>query len=682
MGAHDFLINLALVLTVASLAAAACRALRQPVILGYLIAGMAVSPQLGLPWFADTEIVAMLSELGVILLMFCLGVEFSARKLARVAGRAGPTAAVEISFTAWLGFVAAQSLGWSTLTCVFAAAMAAISSTMVIARTFDEQNKSGPMTELVFGVLIFEDVVAIVAITVLTAVATGSEASSHVLADTLLQLGAFLLGAIFIAVPVVPRAVRRVARLDSNETTLVFCVGLCFAMAVLASLAGFSVALGAFIAGSLVAESGEAHRIEALVVPLRDLFSAIFFVSVGMLVTPAAIPANLSAIGLFVGVVLLGKLFGVTLGSLLSGNSVLQSVSAAVSLSQVGEFSFIIVGIGVTHGVIPADLMVVAVTVSAITTFATPWMVRAASAAARAVDRRLPRRVATMLTLYGAWLERLRLEPRVGSQWAAIRGTARRIVIDALCLLGIALGADVARQYAPDSVVVVAALVLAAPFLLALVRNCVHLATRMARETLPAASRDRADLAATPRRAFTVALQLAVLVVVGLPLLTVVQPFVPPWALFPILGLLLGAIAFLLWNGTRSLDGHVQAAAEVVVEALAASLPEPDDRLEAAERLLPGIGDVASLTLGDADWAVGRSLGEIDIHGWSGAIPVALWRGASGLPNPEASTRLETGDIIAVLGTSKATDAARALISAGPVEGKEEDPAAMPIAAE
>jgi len=670
---HDFLVNLALVLGIASLAAAACRVARQPIIVGYLLAGVAVGPHTPVPLFADVAIVTTLAELGVILLMFCLGVEFSARRVAQVAGRAGPTALVEMTLTAWLGFTVASALGWPTLTCVFAAAMVAISSTMVIARTFEEQEPRGEFIDLVFGVLIFQDLTAVIVITTLTAFATGSAPSTELVGGTLLELGLFLVGVVVIALPIVPRVVRAVARLGSSETTLVFSVGLCFALALLASEAGYSVALGAFVGGSLVAESGEAHRIEALIIPLRDLFSAVFFVAVGMLIDPAAIVDNGLAISLFVAVVVVGKLIGVCTGSLMAGNGLRPSVRAAMSLTQVGEFSFIIVGVGVTHSVVSSDLLAVAVTVSVITTFMTPWMVRASSKAARLVNDRVPRRLATLVTLYGSWLDNLRAGPRTGSSWKNINGSARRVLLDGLCLLALGPAAKVADGYLPTPLILVVSIIIATPFLLALVRNSVKLATSLALEALPPAARDRVDLAATPRRAFTVALQTAVLVIVGMPVLALAQPLVPPWAVVPVLGLLFGTIALVLWRASGNLDGHLQAGAEVVVEALARSLPgetaEPlVQHLNEAESLLPGLGSVTPCRVGDGFWAVGRTLGEIDVHGWCGATAVALQRGRRGVPNPGPEERLEVDDVLVVVGAADVTAATRLLLERGPDE--------------
>src|SRR5512145_2344531 len=276
-GPFEFLKALTIVLGVAAVVTVLFQRLRQPVVLGYLIAGLIIGPHVPVPLVADREIVQTLSELGVILLMFALGLEFSLRKLVRVGPTAGVTAVVQSSIMVWLGFVAGRAAGWTVLESVFAGAIVAMSSTTIIAKAFDDLRVRGPLRDLVVGVLLVEDLFAILFMAVLTAVATGAGVSPGELGATLGRLGAFLAALLGAGMLVVPRTIRYVRRLGRPETLLVVSLGLCFGMAFLALEAGYSVALGAFLAGSLVAESGEGHAVEELVRPVRDLFAAIFF---------------------------------------------------------------------------------------------------------------------------------------------------------------------------------------------------------------------------------------------------------------------------------------------------------------------------------------------------------------------------------------------------------------------
>ncbi len=257
---HAFLTALTMVLGVAAVTTILFQRLRQPVVLGYLLAGLIIGPHVPIPLVADPEIVETLSELGVILLMFSLGLEFRLRTLLRMAPTAGVTAFVQCSLMVWLGFLTGRLFGWTPIESLFAGAVIAISSTTIIAKAFDEQKICGRLREIVVGILIVEDLIAILLMAVLTAIATGNRLSAGSLAATVGRLAAFLVGLLVVGLLTVPRAVRAVVRLDRPETTVIASVGICFGIALLARAFGYSVALGAFIAGSLVAESGRGEE--------------------------------------------------------------------------------------------------------------------------------------------------------------------------------------------------------------------------------------------------------------------------------------------------------------------------------------------------------------------------------------------------------------------------------------
>ncbi|HMF88475.1 MAG TPA: cation:proton antiporter, partial [Gemmatimonadaceae bacterium] len=318
MSAHEFLQNLALVLCTAAVTTVVFQRLRQPVVFGYLLAGMIVGPHTPIPLAADEDMVRTLSELGVILLMFSLGLEFRLKRVVQVAATSGIAAVFETSTMLGLGFLLGRLLGWTTVESIFAGAMVAISSTTIVARALAEQEARGRLTEIVFGILIVEDLIAIFLVAVLTTIAAGGGLSPESLGLTAIRLGAFLVGLIGFGLLIVPRLIRTVIKLDRSETTLVATIGICFAAAVLALAFGYSVALGAFIAGSLVAESGESVRIEQFVHPVRDMFVAIFFVSVGMLIDPKVIVEHAGAIAGFTVLVIAGKVLAVTVGSFLT----------------------------------------------------------------------------------------------------------------------------------------------------------------------------------------------------------------------------------------------------------------------------------------------------------------------------------------------------------------------------
>ena len=319
--ANVFLTNLAIVLCVAAVTTVLFQRLRQPLVLGYIIAGLLVGPYVPFPLVADSDTIHGLSELGVILLLFGIGLEFTFKKLVRVGAAAAVVALVEISVQIILGDIAGHAFGWTSREALFAGAMMAMSSTTIIAKAFNEMKVGGRVRELVLAVLIVEDLVAILLLTALSTLSAGSLSAGE-LGMTAGRLLLFLAVVFAGGVLVVPRLVRAVVKLDRPETTSIACIGICFAFALLAQRFDYSVALGAFIAGSLVAESGEGVRNQHLLEPVRDLFAAVFFVSVGMLIDPAMVVANWLPILVLAFVVIAGRIVGVSLPAFLTGQGV------------------------------------------------------------------------------------------------------------------------------------------------------------------------------------------------------------------------------------------------------------------------------------------------------------------------------------------------------------------------
>ncbi len=538
---HEFLRALTVVLCVAAVTTVIFQRLRQPVILGYILAGLIVGPHVPLPLVADSEVVRTLSEIGVILLMFSLGLEFSLLKLIQVGPTAALTALVETSLMMWLGFSVAQLFGWTVMEGMFTGAIVAISSTTIVAKAFQEQKVTGKLREIVVGVLIVEDLIAILLMTTLTAIASGSGLSPGPLAWTIGRLAAFLIGLVVVGLFIVPRAIRLINRLNRPETTIVASVGLCFALALLAQWFGYSIALGAFIAGSLVAESGEEKPIERLVEPVRDIFAAVFFVSVGMLIDPVLIARYWPEILVLTTVVVLGKIFGVSLGSFLTGNRLRTSVQSGMSLAQIGEFSFIIAGLGLTLNATQSFLYPVAIVISALTTLTTPWLIRASGPTASWIDRKLPRPLQTFTVLYGSWVESLRNTPRSQTTMARIRRMLRSLLVDTTLCAGIVIGilssrGKLARLLQEqlgtpepwiDPILIGAAVLLAGPFFLGMIRVGRKLGLVLAEVVLPAAAENRVDLAAAPRRLLVATFELAIVVILGAPLVAITRPLLP-----------------------------------------------------------------------------------------------------------------------------------------------------------
>jgi CPA2 family monovalent cation:H+ antiporter-2 len=682
--AHEFLKSLTVVLAVAAVTTVVFQRLRQPVVLGYLLAGLIVGPHVPIPLVADPGVVQTLSELGVILLMFSLGLEFSLRKLIAVGPAASLTALLQSSLMVWLGFVIGRLFGWTPVESLFAGAVIAISSTTIIAKAFEEQGVTGTLRELVVGILIVEDLIAVLLMAILTGVASGSGLAAVPLVATIGRLAAFLVGLIAVGLLLVPRAIRAITRLERRETTLVASIGICFTIALLAQAFGYSVALGAFLAGSLVAESGEEMQIERLVEPVRDVFGAVFFVSVGMLIEPTLVARHWTAVVVLTLVVVFGKVIGVSLGAFLTGSSMRTSVQAGLSLAQIGEFSFIIAGLGLALHATGNFLYPVAVAVSALTTLLTPWMIRASEPIAAWVDRKLPRPLQTFAALYGSWLEELRSRRPAATAMTGLRRLLRLLVLDAALIAAIivvtsasirgvvafaqervGLSEPVARALA-----IAAAIALAAPFAVGVVRISQKLGLTLARLALPTEKDRRVDFAAAPRRMLVVTFQLAGVLLVGLPLLALTQPFLPGASGAVVLALLMVALGVAFWRSATNLQGHVRAGAEVILEALAAqsrprTTPTAGDALAQVHQLLPGLGTLAAVRLESGSAAIGRTLAQLNLRGRTGATILAITRTEGGVLVPTADELLRAGDVLAVAGTHEAIAAAEAVILTG-----------------
>ena len=371
--------DLALILVTAGITTVIFKWLKQPVVLGYIIAGFLIGPNF--EWFPvinDHTSVETWSEIGMVFMLFGIGLEFSFKKLKKVGGTVGITALTELVTMCLVGFLLGKLLGWSQMDCIFLGAMLSISSTTIIAKAFDDMKLNREkFSGNVIGELVVEDLEAVLLMVILSTLAVSKTFDGIQLVTSMLKLGFFLLiwfiGGIFI----VPTVLRWSRKFMSEETLTVFAVGLCFMMVVLANVAGFSSALGAFIMGSILAETLEAEMIHKLTTPIKNLFGAIFFVSVGMLVDPKILVDYWWQILVVTMVLLLFKPLSNVIGRLLAGLGLKQSIQGGFCFCQIGEFSFIIASLGLSYGVIDEFLYPIIVSVSIITTFITPYAIKA-----------------------------------------------------------------------------------------------------------------------------------------------------------------------------------------------------------------------------------------------------------------------------------------------------------------
>lgn len=389
--------DLAVILIASGVFTILSKALKQPLILGYIVAGFLVGPHLGLLsgiGITDTESVRQWSEIGIIFLLFGLGLEFSFKKLLKVGSAALITAGINCLGMFLIGILTGTALGWQMMESVFLGGMLSMSSTTIIIKAYTEMGlNEKPYAPLVFGILVVEDLIAVLLMVLLSTLAASHRFSGGEMVLALAKLVFFLILWFLVGIYLIPTLLRKYRSYLSDEILLLVSIGLCFAMVTLASSLGFSDALGAFVTGSILSETMEGERIARLTAPLKDLFGAVFFVSVGMMVDPAVIAQYWLPILIIVLVVVAFKFLFSMLGASLSGKGLSTSTHTSMSLLQLGEFSFIIAGMGVTLGVLRDFVYPVIIAVSVVTTFTTPYFIKSADPMVRFLRRRLPARL-------------------------------------------------------------------------------------------------------------------------------------------------------------------------------------------------------------------------------------------------------------------------------------------------
>ena len=676
---RTFLQDLALVFCVATIVTILFQRLRQPVVLGYLLAGLIIGPHVPIPLFVDEHRIELLSELGVILVVFSIGLEFRLEKLVRVLPTCGIAGAVQVPAMLWLGSTIALAAGWNSRESLFLGGALCISSTMIVARVLSSHKQDARVRDNVFGILIVQDLAAILLISIFTAIAGGVGMPAGKVAWLVGELILFLVVAVLAGTLVVPRLVREAYRKGNSEVLLLAAIGVCFGSALAARHFGYSVALGAFIGGSLIAESGHKKKVIQLMEPVRDLFAALFFVSIGMLVDPYALAENWRMILIVSATVLLGQTIMISIGSFLSGHSIGVSVQTGMTLSQLGEFSFIIIGVGVGAGAIPDRIMAIIVGVAVITMFFTPFMVSSSQRVASGVERILPRPLQTFAALYGAWLESLRA-PKKRSN-AYLRRNLLLLFLDVVAIAGLVVAMALGRNWIAHKLAetlhvsvrtggllaMIAVLVLAIPFVIGLAVTVRRVGRDLAVAVLPFAHTG-VDLGDAPRRAFVVALQLTVALAAIVPLVALTQPFLPLYIGILVLVALLGALGFVFWRSASNLHGHLRAGAELILEVLDKQRqPDLGERAQPTiplTDLLPGLGSLVSVEIKPGSNLVGATLADINLRALTGATVVAIQRaGGKSVGTPNGEEILSSGDVLMLTGSTPCIDRAIELLS-------------------
>jgi CPA2 family monovalent cation:H+ antiporter-2 len=427
MPAISFIQDLAVIMLVAGVVTVLFHRLKQPVVLGYIVAGFIIGPHT--PPFGlihDEDTIKTLAELGVIFLMFCLGLEFSLRKLFKVGATALISAFLVIILMIWIGYEIGRWFDWNTMDSLFLGAILAISSTTIIVKALNDlKMKNQRFAQLIFGVLIVEDILGIGIIALLSSIAVSGTVSSGEVFSTVGKLSLFMIVALVIGILLVPRLLAYVAKFESNEMLLITVLGLCFGFCLLVVKLEYSMVLGAFLIGAIMAESRQLVKIERLIEPVRDMFSAIFFVAIGLMIDPQILLQYAWPIAVITVAVVLGKMLSCGLGAFIAGNDGRTSLRVGMGLSQIGEFSFIIAALGMTLQVTSDFLYPVAVAVSAITTLLTPYLIRGADPLSLKIAAVMPKRLSRVFGMYGEWLRSI--QPQ--GEGAMLASMIRKIIL-------------------------------------------------------------------------------------------------------------------------------------------------------------------------------------------------------------------------------------------------------------
>ena len=675
--------DLAVVIIVAGLVTMLCHRFKQPVVLGYILAGVIIGPHTPpFPLIKNDATIQTLSELGVIFLMFSLGPEFSLRKLRQVGATAFLAASLEIVVMSAIGFVIGRLFHGSRMDSLFLGAIIAISSTTIIMKALQELGLRGErFAGLVFGILIVEDILGIVLIAMLSGIARTGTLQSWDAVLTIGKLAAFLISSLVLGLIIVPRLVHFVARFRSQEMLLITVLGLCFGFCLITVNLGFSLALGAFLIGAILAEAREIGKIEDLMSPIRDMFSAVFFVSVGLLIDPHLLVTYAWPIAAITLAVVIGQVCTSFVGTYLAGHDLRTSVRVGMSLSQIGEFSFIIAALGVSLKVTSGFLYPIAVSVSAVTTLITPYLLRGSDPFTAWLERRLPTTVLSYLNLYSRWLGQF----EQGRQDNQVRAILRRIAGQLLIFLGLIGGSilsavflsRILMRYFPslhewrnvvNSFLWILSLLAAMPVYLSAYRKLKALGMILSELGIT-------DAMGGARKTEVRAVVANAILVCGLIALAGFT-FGLSWAVLPkghLLWLLMGLSAVLVYWLRGPFNKVYFQGKAALAETFATPAAAPELSAGNAARTVPHLlkeARLETILLAEGMPGAGRTPRELELKTRTGAFIVGIEREGQQIVNPDADELLLPKDQLLLLG-SKDQLAAALSVPAGTPTGTE-----------
>jgi len=666
----ELLHDLAAVMLIAGVATIFCHRFKQPVALGYIIAGVIVGPYTPIEFVHDPDTIRELGDIGVILLMFSLGLEFSFRKLTAVGASAFVAALLEITLMMWLGYEVGRAFGWGTMNSVFMGAMLSISSTTIIIKALNELGKTREaFAEVIFGILVIEDILGIVMLALLSGFAKTGHLHAGEAGVDVLKLAVFFAMVLVVGFIFVPRLFDYVARFKSDEMLLVTALGLCFGVALVATMNNYSVALGAFLIGAVIAEARQLHKIEELVAPLRDMFSAIFFVTIGMLIDPKMLVQYWVPILLLSLLVVVGKVVTCSFGTFVGGRDLRTSLCVGMGLAQIGEFSFIIAQLGERLEVTSDFLYPIAVAVSVITTLVTPYLIRSTDPMVRGIDRVAPRGLMQALEVYTAWIGSF-AEGSANPVTLLVRRMGWQLLVNVLLTVGIfALGAWVAQwphDYLPailrpqatyTTLVWFAVMLVSSGIYLASARKIQAMSMLVAEVVVPFGSGGQSGVSV--RLVISQVFVLLSFVVMGFLTILLSTSILSSVSLIvPLLGIGTGMI-FLF----RRILVRVYSRAELALHETLIELPRLQRERPKVIKDILRDAELDTMEIPAGSMMIGRKLRDIPLRQQTGASIVAIERAGQRVINPGPDETIQQGDRVLLLGELEQLPAACDLLA-------------------
>lgn len=647
MNVESLILDLAFILLLGAVVTVLFKWIKQPVVLGYIVAGFLASPQFTyLPSVASEANIHFWAEIGIVVLLFSLGLEFSFKKLVNSGGSAVVTALIIVVGMMGAGYVVGYAMGFSSINCLFLGGMLSMSSTTIIIKAFTDLGlRQKKFASQVLAVLIVEDLFAVVMMVILSSIAAGNSVEGIELVYSVGKLVFFLVIWFLVGTYVLPSAFKSVSRFLNSETLLIVSMGLCLGMAVFSVYCGFSLALGAFVMGSILAGTSYAERIEHVVTPVKDLFGAVFFISVGMMVNPAVIANYWPSILLLSAVVIVGMIVFGTFGMLVTGQTLRVAIRSGFSLTQIGEFAFIIATLGMSLGVLDASLYPIIVAVSVLTTFTTPMFIKMSLPVCEFIERHLPGRLRFLIDRYHKNVSQEQASTAV-SWFELIKKSLARTMLYAIVLVAITI---VARQYLlgwldrvisdwSHALTLTITLAAMAPFLMALVSPLARILSALKKGDKQAGVKLTTAGIVMAIFSFIIALFFASATIIWL------------YSMTAALSVGLSAVLLIV----MIFSSRVRRRMAGIETRFLDNLNERELSRRGTNNTIVHDLHLAYMTLGSGSEFLGQRLCETKLRDRYGVNVVSLQRSSGELfPMPPANIRLFPGDVLGVIGVDE-----------------------------